>query len=75
MTHDIPEDVLNSNILYCIDEYVRLDRDKEILRLHWFGGLSLYALAQRYDLSLTTIKNIVYSQGDAVLIRASKMTK
>jgi Mor family transcriptional regulator len=70
--HEIPEDLLNSSILLCIAEYVRLERDREILRDHWFKGLSFMALAEKYDLSLNGVKKIVYGQGDKVLLRAAK---
>lgn len=72
MTHDIPEDVPNSAIMHCIAEYVRLERDREVLRDHWFGGLSFTALTEKYDLSLTAVKNIIYGVGDKILLRAQK---
>ena len=75
MTHDIPEDALNSAVIFCIDEYVRLERDRDILKDHWFRGLSLLMLASKYDLSLTAIKNIVYGIGDKILIRATAKSR
>ena len=73
MTHDIPEDVPNSTIEYCISEYVRLERDRAILREHWFCGASFYVLAERYGVTINTVKRVVYSQGDKVLLRAAKI--
>lgn len=72
-SHDIPEDVLNSSVEYCINEYVRLIRDREILRDHWWGGMSFMALAEKYKLSLTAVQKIIHSKGDKVLLRAAKM--
>lgn len=72
MTHDIPDDVPNSRIEYCIAEFVRLERDRAILRDHWFGGLSFMALVEKYDISLTAVKSIIYGEGDKVLLRAQK---
>ena len=69
----IPEDTLNSNIEYCIDEYVRLYEHRNILREKWFEGLTIEELASRHKLSETRIKDILYKQGDKVLIQASKM--
>lgn len=69
----IPADTLNSNIEYCIREYVRLERDRGILHDFWFGGLSYYELAEKYNTSNTTV-NRVLRKGDAILLRASKMT-
>lgn len=72
MRHEIPEDVTNSRLELLIDEYVRYRRDREILKEHWFGGLSFMALAEKHDMSLTAIKDIIYRQGDKVLMRAEK---
>lgn len=69
----IPEDTLNSNINYCIDEYVRLIEHRQILREKWFDGITIEELASRHKLSETRIKEILYKQGDKILIRASKM--
>lgn len=69
----IPEDTLNSNINYCIDEYVRLIEHRQILREKWFEGITIEELASRHKLSETRIKEILYKQGDKILIRASKM--
>ena len=72
MNHTIPDEVTNSNIEHCINEYVRLERDRRILRDHWFRGKSFQTLSTDYDLSLTAIKSIIYGQGDRVLLKASK---
>ena len=72
MRHDIPADALNSRVERCIDEYVRLYRDRDILRDHWFGGLSFKELADKYHLSPEAVKKIIYGIGDNVLIRATK---
>ena len=69
----INEDTLNSNIEYCIDEYVRLVEHRDILREKWFYGYTLEQLAAKYSKSLSAIKSIVYDTGDKILLRASKM--
>ena len=74
MNHDIPESVTNSVVEHCINEYVRFTRDRDMLRDHWFNGMSFTALAEKYDLSLPAVKNIVYSIGDDVLIRANELS-
>ncbi len=73
MTHDIPTDTLNSHINYCIDEYVRLERDRAILRDKWFKGLSFDTIAANYDISRQTVINVVYDIGDPILVRAANM--
>ena len=71
MTHDIPPDTLNSNIEYCIEEYVRNIEHREILRESWFQDKSFEMIAQDHDVSVTTVKNIIYGIGDKVLLKAS----
>lgn len=69
----VPEDVKNSNIEYCISEYVRSEEDREILRKHWFKRKTIDELAEEYNKSDTIIKRIIYHTGDKILIKASKM--
>ena len=69
MNHEIPEHVKNSDVLYAIDEYVRLEKHRDILKDHWFKGLSFYELSQVYNLSLTAVKNIIYGIGDKILLK------
>ena len=69
----IPEDTLNSCIEYCLDEYVRLVEHREILRDHWFMGMSTKELASKYKLSDTRIKE-VFRIGDKILLRADEMS-
>lgn len=73
MTHDIPPDTLNSNINYCIDEYVRFVDHRDMLRDKWFHGMTLEQIANKYEVSVQTVKNIIYDVGDKILIRASNM--
>ena len=54
----IPKQITNSELIYLIDEYVRLERDRDILKDKWFKGLSIEQLAEKYKLSETTIKNV-----------------
>ena len=67
--HEIPEDAKNSDIVYLIDEYVRSERDRAILKDHWFHDLSFYDLADKYGISLTTVKKIIYGPGDKILLK------
>lgn len=69
----IDKDTLNSNINYCIDEYVRLVEHRDILREKWFYGFTFEELAGKYNMSVTAVKKIVYDIGDDILLRAAKM--
>ena len=75
MTHEIPKHVKNRTVEHCIDEYVRLRRDRAILRDHWFDGVSFMALADKYNLSLTAVKDVVYDVGDPIILMAVKITE
>lgn len=72
----IDENIRNSDIEYCINEYVRLIEHRDILREKWFKGFTLDQLAAKYNRSLTSIKKIVYGKGDKILLKAAeKMNK
>lgn len=68
--HSIPPDALNSDILYCIKEYVRIVRHRQILRDHWFRGLTFEELAEKNEVTTTAIKHVIYDIGDDILVRA-----
>ena len=70
--HDIPDDVLNSDIIYCVSEYVRNIEHRQILLDWWFHGYTLEGLSEKYHRSVTGIKSIVYGIGDKILLRAMK---
>ena len=70
---NISPDVKNSNIEYCIYEYVRKEEDRDILRDHWFKGATIGELAEKYHKSDTVIKRILYKTGDKILLKAAKM--
>lgn len=69
ISHGIPDDAKNSDVHYLLDEYVRFDRDRMILEDHWFGNLSFYQISEKYKISLTAVKKIVYGIGDKILLK------
>ena len=73
MAHKIPDDVTNSKLRFCIDEYVRIEKHKEMLRDKWFVGLTLEQIAEKYEISDTQTKNIIYGIGDKILLKAEKL--
>ena len=75
MNHDIPEETLNSDLAYCINEYVRLVEHRKILRDWWFHGATLESLSADYHISVTAVKKIVYTIGDPILLRASALSE
>lgn len=71
--HTIDDSVKNSDIEYCINEYVRPIEHREILRKHWFERATISDLAAEFNLSDTAVKKIIYGTGDKILLKASKM--
>lgn len=69
MKHSIPEHITNSQVLCAIDEYVRLERDRDILKDHWFKGMTFEALAEKNELSVNKVKQVIYNIGDSLLLK------
>lgn len=67
--HKIPKNITNSNLIHCIDEFVRLERDRNILKDKWFQGYSIERLAEKYKISETTVKSVIYDIGDEILLK------
>ena len=70
MAHEIPPDVRNSDLTYCIDEYVRKQDHRDMLKDHWYHGYTIEELAEKYQVSATTVKKVLYDIGDNILLRA-----
>ena len=49
----------NSDIDHYIDEYIHSERDRRILKRKLIDGITHEALAEEFDLSVTTVKTIV----------------
>lgn len=71
----IGEDILNSKIEYCIDEYVRLIEHREMLREFWFQGMTIAQISEKHKLSDTSVKKVLYNTGDKILLRADKLSR
>lgn len=44
-----------------------------MLRDKWFVGLTLEQIAEKYEISDTQTKNIIYGIGDKILLKAEKL--
>lgn len=65
------DNITNSQINAAIEEYCHSKRDRDLLKSRYIDGLTYEALAERYDLSVTQTKRIVYKEGDRVLNKIS----
>jgi len=73
--HSIPEHTYNSDLLFCINEFVRSEEQREILKDWWFHDYTIECLAEKYHRSVTGIKNILYGIGDRILLKADKLSR
>ena len=65
----------NSSIIEAACEYVKGTQNREIILDRYIELLTFEKLAEKYDLSVSTVKRIVYKYGDKVLIEAEKSAK
>lgn len=54
------DNITNSEIDHLITEYIHSERDRDILHLRLVDGLTYEKIADRKDMSVRQIKNIVY---------------
>ena len=59
----------NSQMRHLIEEYIHNERDRKILIRRFIDGRTFDALAEEFDLSVRQVKNIVYRQGDKLLLK------
>lgn len=54
------DNITNSEIDHLISEYLHSQRDREVLHLRLVDGLTYEKIADKMDMSVRQIKNIVY---------------
>jgi len=62
------ENISNSQISHLIDEWIKSERDRNILKRRLIDGICFEPLAEEFELSVRQIKNIVY-KSEAILIK------
>ena len=60
-SHKLPKNVLNSEAEFFINEYVRYNQHRSMLRDWWFSPTTLQQIAEKYNYSLTRTKSILYN--------------
>ena len=58
------EDRSNTEIAFLIDDWIRSERDRAILKRRLLDGIRYEALAEEFDLSVRHVKTIVYKSQD-----------
>ena len=54
------ESISNTDISRAIDEWIKSERDRRILKRRLIDGICFESLAEEFDLSVRQTKNIVY---------------
>ena len=62
-------DIANSEIDYLIDQWIRSERDRAILKDRLINGMTFERLAEKYDMSVRQTKNIVYKSMEKLVSR------
>lgn len=60
------ENVSNSELAILIDEWIKSERDRAILKRRLIDGVCYEPLAEEFDLSVRQVKNIIY-KGENIL--------
>lgn len=63
----------NSGITSIINEYVHKSRDRQILIHRYVDGLTYEQLAEKFDLSVKQIKNIVYKHQNTIFSKVKSV--
>ena len=59
----------NSEVCYLIDQWIRNERDRAILKDRLINGLTYERLAEKHDMSVRQTKNIVYKSMEKLASR------
>ena len=59
----------NSEVCYLIDQWIRNERDRAILKDRLINGLTFERLAEKHDMSVRQTKNIVYKATERLVSR------
>ena len=60
-------DISNSEIDYLIEQWIRNERDRAILKDRLINGMTFERLAEKHDMSVRQIQNIVYKSMDRLV--------
>lgn len=65
----IREDITNSQLEETIDQYIRSEKYRDILKRKLIDGLTYEATAEEFDMSPRQIKTIIKEQGAKIIAR------
>lgn len=67
------DNLSNSDIIKLIDEWIRSERDRAILKRRLVDGICYEPLAEEFDLSVRRIKDIVYKGEERLFCHISDL--
>lgn len=59
----------NSEVCYLIDQWIRNERDRAILKDRLINGMTYERLAEKHNMSVRQTKNIVYKATEKLVSR------
>lgn len=69
------DELSNSELAHLIDEWIRGERDRAILKRRLIDGICYEPLAEEFGLSVRHVQNIVYKQSDILFRHLDKMRR
>lgn len=69
------DELSNSEVAHLIDEWIRGERDRAILKRRLIDGICYEPLAEEFGLSVRHVQNIVYKQSDILFRHLDKMRR
>lgn len=75
---ELPERYSNYLLRDIIDEFVHSERDRAVLKRKYCDKKTIKELSEEFDVSETTIKNIMYKWDDlvfSILVEKSEMSE
>lgn len=66
------EELSNSEIRRLIDEWIRSERDRDILKRRLLDGITYERIAEEFNLSVRQTKNIIYKSEIKVFAHKTK---
>lgn len=67
------DDLSNTQICNLIDEWIKGERNRKILKRRLIDEICYEPLAEEFDLSVPQIKNIVYKEQDKLFKKIEEM--
>jgi hypothetical protein len=74
MVTDVMNNLSNSQLEKLIDEWVRGERNRKIMKRRLIDCICFEPLAEEFELSVRQVKNIVYKENENILKGYEKTT-